>query len=100
MALSRKVGFFEGLRYKGGGPMIAWILHRISGVGMVLFVEFACGCFFLYTTNWQRPGDYDQHPLSIALFPAFCLFLCALSWTKRHADHHPGFMAPYDYLPT
>ena len=38
MALDRKVGFFEGLRYKGGGPMWAWILHRISGIGMVLFV--------------------------------------------------------------
>ena len=38
MALNRKVGFFTGLRYKGGGPMWAWILHRVSGLGMVLFV--------------------------------------------------------------
>jgi len=39
MALDRKVGFFEGLRYKGGGPMLAWILHRISGLGMIVFVS-------------------------------------------------------------
>jgi succinate dehydrogenase / fumarate reductase cytochrome b subunit len=39
MALDRKVGFFEGLRYRGGGPMIAWILHRISGLGLVIFVS-------------------------------------------------------------
>ncbi len=39
MALDRKVGFFEGLRYKGGGPMLAWILHRISGLGMIIFVS-------------------------------------------------------------
>ena len=38
MTLSRKVGFFEGLKYKGGGPMLAWILHRISGLGMVFFI--------------------------------------------------------------
>ena len=39
MAHNRKVGFFEGLRYKGGGPMLAWILHRISGLGMIVFVS-------------------------------------------------------------
>lgn len=39
MALDRKVGFFEGLRYKGGGPMLAWILHRISGLGMIIFIS-------------------------------------------------------------
>lgn len=38
MALDREVGFFEGLRYRGGGPMWAWMLHRISGVGMIVFV--------------------------------------------------------------
>lgn len=38
MALNRKVGFFTGLKYKGGGPMVAWLLHRISGLAMVLFV--------------------------------------------------------------
>ncbi|HJW91613.1 MAG TPA: hypothetical protein VJ436_13305 [Anaerolineales bacterium] len=38
MGLSRKVGFFQGLRYQGGGPMIAWMLHRITGVGILTFV--------------------------------------------------------------
>jgi len=38
MALNRKVSFFTGLGYKGGGPMWAWILHRASGLAMVLFV--------------------------------------------------------------
>ena len=38
MALNRKVGFFTGLKYKGGGPMWAWILHRLSGLAMVFFV--------------------------------------------------------------
>lgn len=38
MGYTNKVGFFEGLRYRGGGPMLAWILHRISGIAIVLFV--------------------------------------------------------------
>lgn len=38
MRLERKVGFFEGLRYQGGLPMIAWLLHRISGLGILLLV--------------------------------------------------------------
>ncbi|MBT7073341.1 MAG: hypothetical protein HN922_00355 [Anaerolineae bacterium] len=38
MALNRKVGFLTGLKYKGGGPMWAWVLHRASGLAMVIFV--------------------------------------------------------------
>ena len=38
MALNRKVSFFTGLKYQGGGPMWAWLLHRLSGLAMVLFV--------------------------------------------------------------
>ena len=38
MALDRKVSLWQGLRYKGGGPMWAWILHRLSGISMVVFV--------------------------------------------------------------
>lgn len=38
MSSLRKVGFYQGLKYKGGGPMLAWMLHRITGVGIILFV--------------------------------------------------------------
>lgn len=37
MALKRNVGW-NGLRYKGGGPMLSWSLHRISGIAIVLLV--------------------------------------------------------------
>ena len=37
MALNRNVGL-KGLRYRGGGPMLAWMLHRLSGLVMVVFV--------------------------------------------------------------
>jgi succinate dehydrogenase / fumarate reductase cytochrome b subunit len=38
MGLKRNVGLIEGLRYKGQGPMLTFVLHRISGLGIVLFV--------------------------------------------------------------
>ena len=37
MALKRNVGL-RGFKYRGGGPMWAWILHRVSGLAIVLFV--------------------------------------------------------------
>ncbi len=36
--LGRNVGL-KGLKYKGGGPMLAYMLHRISGLGMIIFVS-------------------------------------------------------------
>ena len=38
MALSRKVSLSAGAKYKGGGPMLAWVLHRISGLSIIIFV--------------------------------------------------------------
>jgi len=38
MVLKRNVGLLEGLRYQGKGPMLTFILHRISGLSMVTFI--------------------------------------------------------------
>ena len=38
MAHNRNVSVMQGLRYQGGGPQTAWLLHRISGLGIVIFV--------------------------------------------------------------
>jgi succinate dehydrogenase/fumarate reductase cytochrome b subunit len=38
MGLKRNVGFMEALRYQGKGPMLTYILHRIGGLGIVIFV--------------------------------------------------------------
>ena len=37
MTLKRNVGL-KGFKYKGGGPMWSWVLHRIGGLAMVIFV--------------------------------------------------------------
>jgi len=38
MGLNQKVGLFQGLKYQGGGSMLAWILHRLTGLGILIFV--------------------------------------------------------------
>ena len=38
MGLTRNVGLATALRYKGQGPMLTYVLHRIGGLGMALFV--------------------------------------------------------------
>ena len=47
MALSRKVSILAGAKYKGGGPMLAWVLHRISGLSIILFVALHVIASFL-----------------------------------------------------
>lgn len=47
MSISRKVGFYQGLRYQGGAPMLAWMLHRITGVGILVFVGLHVFASFL-----------------------------------------------------
>lgn len=38
MGLSRGVSLATGLRYKGKGPMLTFVLHRIGGMGIAIFV--------------------------------------------------------------
>lgn len=38
MGLKRNVSLSTGLRYKGEGPMLTFVLHRIGGLGMAIFV--------------------------------------------------------------
>jgi succinate dehydrogenase / fumarate reductase, cytochrome b subunit len=38
MGLNRNVSLATGLRYQGKGPMLTFVLHRIGGLGIVIFV--------------------------------------------------------------
>ena len=38
MSLNRNVSLATGLRYRGGGPMLTFVLHRIGGLGMAIFI--------------------------------------------------------------
>lgn len=39
MSITRDVGLMTALRYKGQGPMLTFILHRIGGMGMAIFIS-------------------------------------------------------------
>ena len=47
MGLSRNVSLWTGLRYKGQGPMLTYVLHRIGGLGMGIFVTMHILASFL-----------------------------------------------------
>ena len=38
MGLKRNVSLATALRYNGQGPMLTFVLHRIGGLGMAIFV--------------------------------------------------------------
>ena len=76
MALDRKVGLLEGLRYQGGGPMLAWILHRVSGVGMIVFVSLHVVASFLTQQMGSDLGiaiNIIYESLYFQLFIFFCV---------------------------
>lgn len=51
MALTRNVGL-KGIRYRGGGPMLAWVLHRIGGLAIIIFVGIhVISSFFMQQTG-------------------------------------------------
>lgn len=38
MGLKQRIRMTDGLKYRGGGPMLAWGLHRITAVVILIFV--------------------------------------------------------------
>ena len=77
MSLKRNVGLVEGLRYKGKGPMLAWILHRISGLGIVLFVALHILASFLSQQFGSDLGVFINTIYENWIFQIF-IFFCAL----------------------
>jgi len=73
MGLKRNVSLINGLRYQGKGPMLTYILHRIGGLGIVIFVTVHL------LSSWLG-GDVGSFLNSIYehwLFQIF-IFFCAL----------------------
>lgn len=78
MGLKRNVSLWEGLRYQGKGPMLTFVLHRISGLGIVTFVALHMLASFLsnqpYGTN---AGIFINTLYENWIFQIF-IFFCAL----------------------
>jgi len=73
MGLKRNVSLAAALRYKGGGPMLTFILHRIGGVGMALFVTVHILASFL----GGKGGVFVNTIYENWIFQIF-IFFCAL----------------------
>ena len=75
MALNRKVGLMAGAKYKGGGPMLAWALHRISGLGIIIFVALHVIASFLTQQLGSDLGiaiNIIYESIYFQLFIVFC----------------------------
>jgi len=73
MALKRNVSLATGLRYRGQGPMLTFVLHRIGGVGMAVFVTIHILASFL----GGEAGVFVNTVYENWIFQIF-IFFCAL----------------------
>ncbi len=77
MPLSRDVSLKDALRYKGEGPMLTYILHRIGGLGMVIFVSLHVLAGFMLNQPWgARAGvliDTVYENWAFQIFIFFCV---------------------------
>jgi succinate dehydrogenase / fumarate reductase cytochrome b subunit len=75
MALKRNVSLMEGLRYQGKGPMLAFILHRIGGLSIVLFVGLHMLASFFSNHAWgTTTGIFINTIYENWLFQIFIFF--------------------------
>ena len=96
VALKRRVGIREALRYRGKQGMLTWLLHRITGLGILLFVgthvvvsflgqEF--GSDFAFAVN----GIYESWIFQ--LFVYFSVLFHAINGTRLALmDLFPGLL--------
>ncbi len=55
--MPKHASYWEGLRYRGGANMWAWILHRVTGLGVLLFLFIHIWETFMLSLG---PDFYDQ----------------------------------------
>ena len=78
MGLSRNVGLATALRYKGQGPMLTWILHRIGGLGMAIFITVhILASFVAGKAGVSINAIYENWFFQLFIF--FCVFFHAIN---------------------
>jgi len=87
MSKLARVSLPRALAYRGGQPMIAWLLHRISAIGIVVFVSMHIwAAFFLYAVESTSTTGivagaltdfYEALPMQI--FVLFCVLYHAIN---------------------
>ncbi len=78
MGLNRNVSLITGLRYKGQGPMLTYVLHRIGGIGMAIFITTHILASFLGGDGGQLINAiYENWIFQIFIF--FCVLFHAIN---------------------
>ena len=78
MGLKRNVSLFTGLRYQGKGPMLTFVLHRIGGLGMAIFVAMHILASFLGGDVGKLLNTIYEHWL-FQIFIFFCVLFHAIN---------------------
>ena len=78
MGLNRNVSLATGLRYKGQGPMLTFVLHRIGGLGMAVFITIHILASFIGgQTGVFLNTIYESWLFQIVIF--FCVLFHAIN---------------------
>ena len=78
MSLKRNVSLASGLQYRGGGPMLTFILHRIGGIGMAVFIAMHILASFLGGSIGGFLNNVYEHWL-FQIFIFFCVLFHAIN---------------------
>lgn len=96
MGLNRRVSFLAGLKYQGGGPMLAWILHRISGLSILLFVGLhVIASFFMQQmgSDWAIAVNTIYESWIFQIFVVFFVLFHAINGLRIVVlDFWPKFL--------
>jgi succinate dehydrogenase / fumarate reductase cytochrome b subunit len=78
MSLKRNVPLATGLRYRGEGTQLTFVLHRIGGLGMAVFVTMHLLASFFGGTVGNTLNDvYENWAFQIFIF--FCALFHAIN---------------------
>jgi succinate dehydrogenase / fumarate reductase cytochrome b subunit len=78
MSLKRNVSLATGLGYRGQGPMLTFVLHRIGGLGMAIFITMHILASFLGgQTGVFLNTVYENWLFQIFIF--FCVLFHAIN---------------------
>jgi succinate dehydrogenase / fumarate reductase, cytochrome b subunit len=103
MSKLARVNFFRALGYRGGQPMWSWLLHRITAIGIVLFVSMhVWAAFFLYAVEGGPTATIAEalteffQALPMQIFILFSVLFHAINglrivildmWPRLHPYH-------------
>jgi succinate dehydrogenase / fumarate reductase cytochrome b subunit len=78
MSSKRNAGLMTALQYKGKGPFLTFILHRIGGLGMAIFITIHILSSFLGGSVGQFLNNVYEHWL-FQIFIFFCVLFHAIN---------------------